>query len=508
MTLQVVWLKRDLRLADHWPLWQACQAGPTVALYVIEPSYWQQPDTSVRQWQFVAESLRDVQQQLADAGIPLWVMEGEVVPILAALWQRSDGAFALHSHEEYGTPFTYARDRAVAAWCREHGVEWQQTAPFGVRRPGANRDTWADHWHQFMSGDVAPLPIQPSAVPLAAPDWPDLTGDRGSSSLPCPGRQQGGSVAGQRVLDSFLRYRCGHYRGGISAPQTAQSAGSRLSPYLAWGCLSLRQVVQTTWAQQPSASAPLSDGLAAFESRLWWHCHFIQKLEDDAQIAERSVHPLLRELRDDPGNPAWLSAWQEGRTGWPMVDACMAYLAHHGWINFRMRAMLMSIASYPLWLHWHQPALHLARLFVDYEPGIHFPQVQMQAGVTGINVPRMYNPTLQAQKLDPKGTFIRRWVPALAKVPAPWVHQPWRMNVGLQQQYAVRIGHDYPAPLVDFGQAIRGARAKLKAARQQAGFRSESQRVHVVHGSRKDNGRGGRSRVLRQPKNEHQLDLF
>lgn len=501
MTAQVVWFKRDLRIQDHWPLADACRAGPVLPLYIIEPQYWQQPDSSARHWAFIAESLRDLRRQLATLGLPLWVMEGDAVAVLSQL-HRQLGGFALHSHQEYGGNWTYRRDLQVKQWCDKEGVRWQEAAPFGVMRPCLDRDRWAEHWQDFMTSPQVTLPERATAA-APSPAWPSLNTLRGAGQHPCPGRQRGGSETGETVWQSFLDQRAQGYRGGISAPQRAEHSGSRISPYLAWGCLSLRQVVQQLWeAQQQAPAGPLANGLSAFESRLWWHCHFIQKLEDQVDMEYQSVHPALRDLREEPGNLHWLAAWQQGQTGWPLVDAAMRYLHHHGWINFRMRAMLVSMACYPLWLHWREPALHLAQLFVDYEPGIHYPQIQMQAGVTGINALRMYNPTLQAQKLDPEGQFIRRWVPELRSVSNSWIHQPWGMGSRQQSESGVRIGEHYPAPLVDFDVAVRQARAKLAEARQRAGFREQSRAVNQKHGSRRRKSR------TRKTYNDDQLSLF
>jgi len=160
-------------------------------------------------------------------------------------------------------------------------------------------------------------------------------------------------------------------------------------------------------------------------------------------------------------------------------------LAATGWLNFRMRAMLVSFAAFPLWLHWREPGLHLARLFTDYEPGIHWSQMQMQSGTTGINAVRIYNPVKQAHDQDPDGIFVRRWCPELAELPTEWLFEPWKLPVGLQSRYGVSLGHDYPLPVVDFAVAARTAKARLTAFRQSDAVRREAGEVMQRHGSRK-----------------------
>jgi len=287
-------------------------------------------------------------------------------------------------------------------------------------------------------------------------------------------RQRGGRAQGLKVLASFLQDRASRYRGGISSPLSAIDACSRLSPYLAWGCLSVREVVQATQTRmqaldgQPGQAERQLAGLKAFLSRLHWHCHFMQKLESEPELEWRNMHRGYDGLRDEL-DTARLDALVAGRTGWPLVDACVAMLRDTGWLNFRMRAMLVSVATYPLWLPWRPVGLWLARQFVDYEPGIHWSQMQMQAGTTGINTTRVYNPIKQARDQDPDGRFVRRWVPALRRVPDTWLFEPWRMPLDVQQRCGVHVGTDpqadLPVPLVDLDEALRTARARVHAVR-------------------------------------------
>jgi deoxyribodipyrimidine photo-lyase len=481
--LHVVWFKRDLRGADHRPLAEAAARGLVLPLYVVEPELWREPDSSGRQWAFCRESLIELREALAALGQPLVVRVGAVEQVLERA-RRQFGVAGLWSHEETGNGWTYARDRRVAAWARQHGIAWMEIPQFGVTRRLASRSGWARRWEDRMAETIAPTPrrLEPLAVlePGPIPSAEAL----GLGPDPCPGRQPGGRSEGLALLDSFLDQRSRTYQRGLSSPNTAFASCSRLSPHLSWGTLSLREVVQRNRQRRQALTAmPWRRALQRFDERLHWHCHFIQKLESQPSLEFRELHPLTARLREADGQR--LAAWAQGRTGLPFVDACMRALIATGWLNFRMRAMLQSVASYQLWLPWRDSGLHLARLFVDYEPGIHWSQCQMQSGTTGINTIRIYNPIKQGLDHDPEGVFIRRWLPELGAVPAVFLHQPWTMDLATQERVGCHLGAHYPLPIVDWAASAANARDRLWALRRQQDFAASADAIQQRHGSRR-----------------------
>ena len=504
--MHVVWFKRDLRVHDHAPLAAVPDGAPVLPLYITEPDYWAGPDTSGRQWEFTAECLDALGVQLARLGAPLCIRAGDVVAVLARL-HRKRPITALLSHEETGNGWTHARDLRVAAWARGAGVAWREFPQSAVVRRLDTRDRWAAHREGVMRAGIIAAPTRLAGVGMAGDPLPTAQ-ELGLPPDPCAGRQTGGRDGALELLHSFLTTRGRDYRRAMSSPLDGAEACSRLSPHFALGTLTPREAVQATARRQGEIrKAGRRDGwagsLKSFQSRLAWRDHFIQKLEDEPALEWRCLHSAYEGLRGD--DPALRAAWAEGRTGLPFVDACMRALIHTGWLNFRMRSMVMAVASYHLWLDWRATGEHLARLFTDYEPGIHWSQVQMQSGTTGMNTVRIYNPVKQGHDQDPTGAFTRAWVPELAAVPDALLQEPWRWDGA--------AGLDYPAPVVDVAAAARAAREKVWAVRRGAGFRDEAAQLVDKHASRKDragrfvNDRAPRRKKAKTDTRQMKLDL-
>ena len=484
--LQVVWFKRDLRVHDHRPLADAAAHGPVLPLYIVEPDLWREPDAATRHWQFIAECLEGLNSELAARGQPLVIRIGNAVDVLEEI-HSAHGIAGLWSHEETGNGWSFARDVSVGAWARERGVAWHELPQHGVQRRLKNRNGWAAAWDRQMAEPQSDSPA--ALVPLSRIDSCALpsASELGLPDDGCVQRQRGGCSAGLHLLETFLSGRGQNYRREMSNPLAGATSCSRLSPHLAWGTVSMRQAAQATWARlralkddRTLEASALRASLVSFSGRLHWHCHFMQKLESEPQIEFREFHPALRGLRPTIADPILLAAWANGQTGYPFLDACMRSLRATGWLNFRMRAMVMSFASYNLWLPWRETGLYLARQFTDYEPGIHWPQTQMQSGTTGINTIRIYSVVKQGHDQDPTGAFVRRWVPELCGIPDEHLQEPWNCSGA-----AAILGRSYPERIVDLKTSTADAKDKIYGARRGPAFIAGAASIQDKHGSRK-----------------------
>ncbi len=480
----IIWLKRDLRLLDHQALYHCSQSdNPIILWYNFEPRLMTDEHYSDRHFQFIYESLADINEQLKDYNTELLVTYGEIVDSLNCL----SGQIMINqllSHEETGLSITYGRDQEVALWCKLLEIEWVEFQSNGIQRGRRNRQNWVKQWYETMNQPMF-------EYDLSKLNW--ITKSRIQKLNICfehywrVGKnriyQIGGEKEAHRVLQDFLEDRARGYQKNISKPLGSRTHCSRLSPYIAWGNLSVRQVYQAIQDRINQDFA--TEDLRAMSSRLRWHCHFIQKFEMECDMEFDSINKAFNGLKKEV-NSAYQEAWRTGTTGYPMVDACMRCLNHTGYLNFRMRAMLVSFFTHHLWQPWQDAAPHLARQFLDFEPGIHFPQIQMQAAETGINTMRVYNPLKQSLEHDPKGHFIKQWLPELSNLPYPYFHQPWDMTSLEQQAYHFKLGQDYPDRIIDIEITGRYARQTLSDFSKRTDVKKEAERIvrrHTIEGN-------------------------
>jgi deoxyribodipyrimidine photo-lyase len=480
-SLNLIWFKRDLRWQDHAPLKAAIEAGqPLLGLFIFEDFYPKDPSWSLRHWQAQFHSLLDMKRSQPSSFENILVLQGNAETILQHLSQASP-LQGVYSYQETGEHLSYERDKALTGLFTTEDIHWYEFENNAVQRGLKSRSDWNENWQEHMDKPLDDANLE-SWVSVKAELLIELKQKFGISprlqkqlkAWPQQFQMLGESLGHERVKRFLQQKIYKDYGAKIGQPYESRFSCSRLSPFLAWGNLSLRQVYQAGKTEHECSTYPRD--LNSFITRLHWHSHFVQKFEMQEYMEFENLNPAFNSLHKEK-NPQLVLAWKNGKTGYPLVDACIRAVCETGYLNFRMRAMVVSFLCHHLWQDWQEGAHFLAQQFLDYLPGIHYPQFQMQNGSTGINTIRVYNPVKQSLEKDVEAKFICEWLPELKNLPLAFKHQPWLITPMEETLYNFNYGKDYPKRIIDIVESGTRARDTLWAFRKTEAVKTQNRKI-------------------------------
>jgi len=440
----LVWHRDDLRVRDNPALAAAAEDGRAVPLFVFDPRFYRSRRVCDGRLEFLHESLAELDDAYTEHGGELTLRHGDPKAVLRELLDEGI-VDRIHLNTTTTTGYARERDGAIGGWDAV-----SMFGEDGIVREGPSREAWQQQAEAYFSGDIHDPPTVVGGPLGEQVSIEEIESEYGIDSEKRR-LHRGGCRRARTRLETFTD-RSDEYIGGISPPAAAEERTSHLSPYFKFGCLSLREAYQYV-------DEHASDGRAAelFESRLFWNRHFTQKLADNPDATKHAVNPVFHGMNRSTHDRDRVEAWKAGKTGFPLVDASMRALRETGWLNFRMRAMCATFYTYILRCWWKVGADWFYRHLIDADPGINYQQWQMQSGLVGVHPLRIYNPRKQVRENDPDGEFVRKYVPELEPFPDENLDRPEKAPLSVQADCGVRVGEDYPYPIVDFERRRREA---------------------------------------------------
>ncbi|MFB7449738.1 cryptochrome/photolyase family protein [Streptomyces sp. NPDC056194] len=457
MTVSVVLYTSDLRVHDHPPLRAALEgAQEVVPLFVRDPAVDRAGFAAPNRLAFLADCLADLDRGLADRGGRLVVREGDTVSEVRTLVRQTE---ADEVHMAAGvTAFAREREARLRKALEDDGCRlYVHDGVVTVVPPGDVLPHGSDHFAVFTPY-FRRWTAEPLRTPLSAPTSLSVPSDVRSERIRpgsavadvSPALAVGGESEGRKLLGSWLAQHLDTYQDRHD--DLAGDVTSRLSPYLHFGAVSATEAVHRAGRRGGA-------GADAFVRQLCWRDFHHQVLAARPEAAGVDYRPRQDRWRRGADAEADLAAWREGRTGYPVVDAAMRQLVHEGWMHNRGRLITASFLVKTLYIDWREGARHFLSLLVDGDVANNQLNWQWVAGTgTDTRPQRVLNPVRQGKRYDPDGSYVRRWVPELADLDGPVVHEPWRLT-GLD-----RASVDYPDPLVELPEALERFRQARSAA--------------------------------------------
>lgn len=465
--INVVWFKKDLRLSDHAPLHAAINATlPTLLLFFFEPLMIAQPAINERQGWFLYYAAIDMQLKLNNVNATLYICHKEVnstFEYLSTIFYIQN----IFAYQETNIGVTYIRDKSFRKWCKNENINLQEFENNGIFRGLKNMHNWNKYHLKFIKQPEHIINLK-QLVPLKLTDqqYKQIKGEPIPKNFIKPDKPfnknlpplSGGETNAFKTLNLLLKSF-----QNINITQSLKTLDkpflwNNLAPYLSFGNISYKQAYKLINTKTSLQNNPKI--LKLLNQLLLKNAQQIQFFEINSNMEFENLNIGLNGIRVSWNN-YYYEAWCNAITGVPLVDASMRCLKNTGYLDNRLKALLISFLTHYLWLDWRKGAAYLAKFLIDYEAGLHFYLFQEVAGTLGIPPPNIINPTILAKKLDPNGLFVQQWLPELRCLPTPLCHTPWKLTNMEVVLYKYKIGKNYPNPIINLETSFQKAQKEL-----------------------------------------------